>query len=159
MSRLTINLVRVLLVVILLGTVVAQVWFFPLLAQELAITFPEVAWLRVPMLVVVILAILAVQVSLLAVWKLLAMVERDSVFSESAFGWVNVIIGAAVFDTVLVAGVNWFMGYQVHANPPGLMLMLLALSVGGATFALLMVLMKGLLRKASEMTTELSQVI
>ncbi len=159
MSRPTINALRALLVVIALGTLAAQVWFFPLVADQMATEFPELVWLRLPMLIVVILAIVGVQVALLAVWMLLSMVEKENVFSERAFMWVNVIIGAAIIDTIIVAAVNWFMSYQVHANPPGLMLMLLALTVGGVAFALLMVLMKGLLRKAAEMTDELSEVI
>ena len=106
MSRPTINALRALLVVIALGTLAAQVWFFPLLADEMATEFPELVWLRLPMLIVVILAIVGVQVALLAVWMLLSMVEKENVFSERAFMWVNVIIGAAIIDTIIVAAVN-----------------------------------------------------
>ncbi len=159
MSRPTIYALRALLLVIALGTLAAQVWFFPLVADQMATEFPELEWLSLPMLIVVILAIVGVQVALFAVWMLLSMVEKDNVFSERAFVWVDVIIRATIVDTIIVAAVNLFMSYQIHANPPGLMLMLLALTVGGAAFALLMVLMKGLLRKASEMTDELSEVI
>ena len=159
MSRPTIYALRALLLVIALGTLAAQAWFFTLVADQMATEFPELEWLSLPMLIVVILAIVGVQVALFAVWMLLSMVEKDNVFSERAVARVDVIIRATIVDTIIVAAVNLFMSSQIRANPPGLMLMLLALTVGGAAFALLMVLMKGLLRKASEMTDELSEVI
>jgi len=89
----------------------------------------------------------------------LRLVEHDDVFSAKAFRWVDVIIAAGIADAALVLGVNGFLSLQVRANPPGLMLFLLALTVGGAALACLMVVMKGLLRKASSLQAELSEVI
>jgi hypothetical protein len=137
----------------------AQLWFFPVLAEELAARNPEVAWLRWPLLATVVLAILGAEVMAVAIWRLLSMVEHDMVFSPRAFVWVDVIIGALVVDVVLVTAVNGFLGLGVHANPPSLMLGLLAVAAGGAAFALLMVVMKGLLRKASAFRAELSEIV
>lgn len=159
MGRVTIAMLRVLLVVIMLGALAAQLWFFPALAGELARTYPELDWLRWPMLVIVWLIILGAQVVLIAIWVLLGMVERDSVFSTGAFRWVDVIIVAAVIDTVLVLGVFALLSFGANANPPGLMLTQLALVVCGAAFALLMLVMKRLLQQASQLTAELSEVI
>jgi len=150
---------RVLLAVILAGSVAGQALFFPVLAGQLAETYPELAWLRWPLLAVVILVILVAQIALIAIWVLLTMVEHDDVFSAKAFRWVDVIIVAGIADAALVLGVNGFLSLQLHANPPGLMLSLLALTVGGAALACLMVVMKGLLRKASSLEAELSEVI
>ena len=150
---------RVLLVVILVGSVAAQLVFFPVLAGQLAEVHPELAWLRWPLLAVVVLVILVGQLAVAAVWVLLTMVQHDSVFSERAFVWVDLVIGAAVLDALLVLAVNAFLSFGLHANPPGLMLTLLALTVAGAAVACLMVVMKGLLRKASTLKAELSEVI
>lgn len=158
-GRAKIAALRALLVVILLGGLAAQVWFFPTLAGQLAEANPELAWLHAPMLAAVVLIILVVQVGLVAVWRLLSMVERDSVFSPDAFRWVDVIIAAAIVDTALVLGIWALLMFGANANPPGLMLGQLALVVCGAAFALLMGVMKGLLRKASTLTVELSEVI
>lgn len=159
MERTGIAALRALLAVLLLGGVVAQLWFFPTLAGELARDYPDLAWLRWPLLAVVVVVILGVQVALVAVWRLLSMVEGDTVFSPEAFRWVNVIIAAAVVDTVLVLGVWGVLTCVANANPPAFMLAQLALVVCGATFALLMGVMKGLLGKASAITDELSEVI
>jgi Protein of unknown function (DUF2975) len=159
MGRTMIAALRVLLVLLIVGMVAAQLWFFPVLAGEVAEANPEMAWLRWPLLGIVVLVILGAQVTLAAVWVLLSMVERDAVFSTRSLGWVDVIIVATVIDTVLVLGMNVFLAFGVHANPPALMLFLLAATVGGAAFALLMVVMKNLLRKASTFQAELSEVI
>lgn len=159
MGRSAIVALRVLLVVIMLGGLVGQLWFFPTLAGELARTYPELAWLGGPLLAVVVGVILGAQVALVAVWRLLSMVERDSVFSPDAFGWVDVIIIAAIVDTVLVLGIWMLLTFGANANPPALMLAELALVVCGAALALLMVVMKGLLRKASLLRVELSGVV
>jgi hypothetical protein len=159
MGRTAIVALRVLLVVIVVGSLTGQVLFLPVLAGQLAEIYPELAWLQWPLLAVVTLVILVAQIAVVAIWVLLAMVEHDTVFSARAFGWVDVIIVAGVVDAVLVLGVNGFLSLQVRANPPVLMLFLVALTVGGAALACLMVVMKGLLRKASTLQSELREII
>ena len=159
MSRTLIAALRVLLVLVFAGAVLAQVWFFPALAADIARQEPEVAWVRWPMLAVVVLVIAGAQVALVAIWVLLEMVQTDRVFSPRAYVWVDVIIVVAVIDTILVSCVNLFLSYWVRANPPAVFLGLIALAVCGTAFALLMAVMKGLLRKASVISAELSEVI
>ncbi|MEA5116619.1 MAG: DUF2975 domain-containing protein [Propionicimonas sp.] len=155
----TIALLRVLLAGLMLGTLAAQLWFFPVLAAEQARAFPELDWLRWPMLTLVILVLIGVQTALVAIWVLLSMVEDDSVFSPAAFRWVDLLCAMALADTVLVLATDALLSFGAHANPPALHLGLLALAVCGTAFALLMGVMKGLLRKASTLTAELSEVI
>ena len=159
MGRTFISALRVLLVVILAGTLMTQLWYFPVLASQLADLYPELGWLRWPLLTLVIVIIAGVQAVLVALWMLLTMVERDRVFSTDAFRWVDVIITAAVIDSALVLVAFMMLSFGANADPPGLALLQLALVVCGAAFALLMGVMKGLLRKASSLTAELSEVI
>lgn len=159
MGRTFILALRVLLVVILAGALMTQLWYFPVLASQLADLYPELGWLRWPLLTLVIVIIAGVQAVLVALWMLLTMVERDRVFSTDAFRWVDVIIAAAVIDSALVLVAFMMLSFGANANPPGLALLQLALVVCGAAFALLMGVMKGLLRKASSLTAELSEVI
>ncbi|MFZ1409925.1 MAG: DUF2975 domain-containing protein [Micropruina sp.] len=159
MGRTAIVALRVLLVVVLAGSLGGQLWFFPTLADGIAYAHPELAWLQWPMLGAVILAILVGQLALVAIWILLSMVERGSVFSAEAFRWVNVIIAAGAIDAALILAVNAFLTLQVRANPPVMVLFMLALTVAGAAFTCLMIVMKGLLRMALILKTELSEVI
>lgn len=159
MGRATILALRALLLVLLAGTLAAQLWFFPVLAGGLAHQNPDLAWLRWPMLVVVTLVIAAAQAVLVAIWRLLALVEGDRVFSAAAFGWVSVIIVSAAAGCALVLGANAYLTFGARANPPAIMLMLVAVGSGLGAFALLMAVMKGLLRQAAGMRHELSEVI
>ncbi|MGC3955674.1 MAG: DUF2975 domain-containing protein [Propionicimonas sp.] len=159
MTRITIVVLRGLLALILAGGLVGQFWILPAWSDQLAVVYPEVAWLRWPLLLVAWLMILVVQAALVAVWVLLGMVQQDRVFTIAAFRWVDLLIAAAVIDTLLVLGVFVLCSFVLRANPAGLMLTELALVLGGAAFALLMVVMKGLLRQASQLTDELSVVI
>jgi hypothetical protein len=159
MGRGPIFMLKATLMVFLAGLLAAQAWFFPALSGQLAEQVPELAGLRWPMLIVVITLILVAEVAVAAIWKLLTLVQRDRVFSEAAYGWVDVIAIAAAIDTVLVLGVNVYLGFWVRANPPILMLFLMALTVAGAGLVLLVVVMKGLLRQASAFKGELAEVI
>ena len=159
MQRTTITALRAALAVVLAGTLLAQAWFFPTLAAECALVFPEVAWLRWPMLVTAILVIAAVQVALGCLWVLLTMTRRGTVFSVRAFHHVDVMIGLIVADTVAIAAVNVYLTFGLRANPPAMFLGLTGLTVCGVAAALLMAVMKGLLRKATRLEAELSEVI
>jgi hypothetical protein len=159
MRRGPILALRALLLLLICGGLLAQLWYFPVLASQLAEREPELAWLRWPLLAAVILGILTAQLAVVAVWQLLSMVSNDAVFTPAAYTWANLIIAASAFEAVLVFSLDVFLSFFVHANPPALMLFLLALTVCATAFALLVAVMKGLLRKASALQDELSEVI
>ena len=157
MNMLASRLLRVALVVLLLGTVLAQI-LVPVVASEEARTFPEVEYLVVPYSVAGILAIACVQVALLVVWRLLSMVDGGVIFSRRALRWVDVITACAVVATVLCAGPLIHL-LAVHGGGPGIVLGLAAALAGGLAFVLLMVVMRGLLESAIADRTELDEVI
>jgi len=158
MTRLVIGLLRVALVVLLFGTVLAQV-LVPVVASEEARIFPEVDYLAVPYSVALILVIACVQVALLVVWRLLSLVDGGVIFTRRALRWVDVIIACAVVATVLSAGVLIHLGYIVDAGGPLVALGLPATLAGGLAFVLLMVVMRGLLESAIADRSELDEVI
>ena len=104
MNKLARQLLRVALVVLLLGSVLAQV-LVPVFASEAGRIFPEVAYLVVPYSVAAILFIGCGQVALLVVWRLLSMVNGGAIFTRRAVRWVDVITACGAVATVLSAGV------------------------------------------------------
>ena len=158
MTRLVIGLLRVALVVLLFGTVLAQV-LVPVVASEEARIFPEVDYLVVPYSVAAILFIACVQVALLVVWRLLSLVGGGVIFTRSALRWVDVIIACAVVATVLSVGVLIHMlGFVPGGGGPTIYFMLACIA-GGLAFVLLMIVMRGLLVSAIADRTELDEVI
>jgi len=88
MNILASRLLRVVLVVLLLGTVLVQV-LLPVFASEEGKTFPEVAYLVRSILGGRILFIGCGQVALLVVWRLLSMVNGGVIFTRRALRWVT----------------------------------------------------------------------
>ena len=158
MPTLASRLLRVALVALLLGTVLAQV-LLPVYASEVGTRFPEVAYLVVPYSVAAILFIGCGQVALLVVWRLLSLVDDGVIFTRRAVRWVDVIMACAAVATVLTAGVLiHVLGFVPGGGGP--MIYYLAVCIaGGLAFMLLMIVMRGLLESAIADRTELDEVI
>lgn len=158
MNTYAIQVLRIALIVLLLGSVLVQL-LVPLLASQEATLFPEVAYLAVPYSVAAILFIACGQVALLAVWRLLSLVRLGAIFTRGALRWVDLITACAAIAAALGAGVLFHLVYIVGAYNAVLSLGLAACLVGGLAFVLLMVVMRGLLQSAITDRAELDEVI
>ncbi len=154
MSRLVILALRVLLVLIGLGAVGAQVVIVVVVAThpEVDLTDRAVAYAALG-----VAAVACVEVALVALWVLLSRVRRGAIFDERAFRWVDVITGAGLVAALLVAALCAHVSELDDA--PGLVLIGGGVAAAGAAFALLMVVMRGLLRTATVLRLELDEVV
>lgn len=157
MGRWTMAATRATLALLLAGLLVVQVMIVPLLMADLAAE-PEVAHLRWPIGVVGILGLATVEVALVCVWRLLTLTRRGTVFSAAAFRWVDVIIGAAV-AAWLLAVVLAFVLAPGEAVAPGMVLLVVVGGVAAAGVALLVLVLRALLRQAVALRSELAEVI
>lgn len=162
------GLLRLVLIFMFFGVLVTQLWVLPDISRSLTDRYPEVAHLGSPTLVTSVITLVAAQLVLVCVWRLLTLVRRDTVFSPEAFRWVDVIIGAAAGASVLALGLLiWLTGQTAQTGiPPAIVLVLLGSSVLAAGVALLVGVLRSLLAKAvglkGEATTlraELDEVI
>ncbi|MFJ6984732.1 MULTISPECIES: DUF2975 domain-containing protein [unclassified Streptomyces] len=165
MHRVFIGLLRVGIIVAILLGLFGQLVVIPTTAADEVDRFPPYAPFAAPYVTVAIVGVACVQVALGAMWMLLAMVRRGALFSPLAFRWVDVIIGAALGITLLAAGVSAHLMFATIPSPTDGMDVLGALGAAtvstgvGAAFAMLMVIMRGLLRKATDLETEIAQVV
>jgi hypothetical protein len=148
---------RILLVVLFLILVVFQTFSFPGQFAYLAEQDPGSAHLRWPLTAFAAVEILCVQVVLVCTWRLLSLVEHDRIFSEGAFVWVDLIVGALAVAWVLFAGFAACVGRP--PDDPGAPLVLFALLLVGGVVGLLVVVMRTLLRQATVLRTDLDGVI
>ena len=118
---------------------------------------PDLAYLRWPLTAVTVFWVLCVQVVIVSTWKLLALVENDRIFSEASLAWVDAIVWAIVASGVVLFGVDLYVA--LNADNPGAPLLLLLVSIGVAVLALLMVVMRALLRQATTLRTDMEVVI
>ncbi|QOT18774.1 DUF2975 domain-containing protein [Paenarthrobacter sp. YJN-5] len=145
MGKLAVLALRLVIGVVLAGSLFVQVWMVPLLSTDLEQAgAPEAA--RIAFLVIVVLGILCVQVVAVCVWRLLTMVRRGTVFSNGAFKFVDIIFWAVSAAAVLVFSIAALLAPGDVA--PGVVLLICgaALMVGGV--ALVILVLRTLLAQA-----------
>ncbi|TDD14390.1 DUF2975 domain-containing protein [Kribbella turkmenica] len=148
---------RVLLVMLFAGLVVAQVMSMPGQFAYMAEEEPDLAYLRWPLTIWSILELLSIQVVIVCTWKLLTLVASDRIFSEDSLPWVDAIIWALGIGWVLFFGVFLYLGFL--ANDPGLPILMFGMVLVGGVLVLLMVVMRALLRQATTLRTDMEAVI
>jgi hypothetical protein len=158
MPRTTILALKALIVVLLVLLLFCQIAVVPQVAAQSAVRYHEVAYLQVPGILVGVAFLLCVQVVLVCVWRLLSLVRRDSIFSERAFPDVDVSLGAVGFATLLVLAALVTFALTGVSTPSITLLCLLGVVVG-LGLCLLIVVLRGLLKKASQLEHDLSEVV
>ncbi|WP_432244877.1 DUF2975 domain-containing protein [Arthrobacter sp. G.S.26] len=163
MGKLSIFALRIVLALVLAGSLFVQVRMVPLLAVDLEEAGAP-AGPRVAALVIVVLGILCVEITAVCVWRLLTMVRRGTVFSLAAFRYVDIIFGAMTAASLLVFGVAVLLAPGDIA--PGVVLLVCGAALLVAGVALIVLVLRTLLAQAvardAEATTlrsELDEVI
>ncbi|MDP3951714.1 DUF2975 domain-containing protein [Microbacterium sp.] len=149
MGRTTITVLRVVIALALAGSLVVQTVITPLLWMDLVDT---PAWFQVSFVVIVVLGVASMQVFAVCVWMLLTKVRRGSIFQPSSFRYVNVIIGAMAAAALLILAFAFVLAPSEIA--PGIVALVCGAALVMAGVALLVVVMKALLRQAIERENE-----
>ena len=153
MGKPTVLALRIVLAMLLAGSLFVQAVMVPLLAIDLEDASGDVALVRTPFLVITVLGIVTVQVTLICVWRLLAMVRRGTVFSHAAFRYVHVIIGAAVAAALLAFALAVILA-PGNTVAPGIVLLICGVAVMAAGIALIALVLRMLLAQAVARDTE-----
>lgn len=149
---------KALIIVMLLMLVLSQVFMIPSVAAGTADRNPELAFLEIPGVIGGVLFLVLVEVVLLCVVRLLSLVRADTIFSPHAFRYVDIIIAAMIAAAVLIGASFVVLVIAGAANPSIAILAVLGVTVG-LGLALLVVVMRGLLRKALQLEQDLSEVV
>lgn len=154
MSRTTILTLRLVLAVSLAGSLGVRVGILPLIWADLAVS--TTGW-RIAAIAILALWVLCLQVVAVCIWQLVSMAAADAVFSDGAFRFVDVVIGAISAAALLTAGLATLLAPGDIA--PGVVGLIYGAAVATGGVALVVVVMRSLLRKAIEMRTELDEVV
>jgi hypothetical protein len=154
---------RVLLVMVFIGLVVAQVMSLPGEFSQMARENPEAGFVPWLLLTVAILEIVCFQIVIVCVWRLLTLVRSDRIFSRASFVWVDTIVWAMTVAWVLLAGLAAFLVGVIFLTPeirdPGTPILLTGMVLIGAVLLLTVVVMRALLRQATVLQSDLEEVI
>lgn len=158
MQRPTLLVLKALIAVMLLLLLSCQLFLVPGTARNLAESYPELAGLQVPGIVIAVLFLACVEVVMLCVWRLLSMVGEQNIFSSDAFRWVDLILASIIAATLLIAVAGVLLFSAGVANPSVQLLCALGIVVGSG-LALLVGVMRGLLTNAAQLQHDLSEVV
>lgn len=165
MGKLTVLALRIVLALVLIGTLYVQVVMMPLLATDLEEFGPDSAGRRAALVAIPVLGIVTVQVTLVCVWRLLTMVRKGTVFSDRAFRYVDIIFGAVTAASLLMFGLAVVLA-PGEAVAPGIVLLVCGASLMIAGAALIVLVLRALLAQAvareaeaHRLRTELDEVI
>ena len=154
MGKLSVQALRVVLVVVLAGTVFVQVgmvWALVAGDQE------DGSLPLTPLRLITIMGMAAVQVAVVCIWRLVTMVRRGTVFSDAAFRYVDVLIGA-----IVAAALVWFAVTLINApdqrDDPGVTLIMGGIAVGILGVALIVLVLRMLLAQAVARDVEATQL-
>ncbi|WP_193596822.1 DUF2975 domain-containing protein [Microbacterium sp. YJN-G] len=149
---------RGLIVVLIALLLFVQIIMIPGVAAETALRNPDLAYLRIPGIIGAVLFLALVETVLLCVFALLSLVRADRIFSPRAFRYVDIIIA-----TMLIAALLLIASYIVlslgRAVNPGILILAVFGIVVSLSLALLVGVMRGLLRKALQLEQDLSEVV
>jgi hypothetical protein len=156
-DRWAVAALRVFLVLLFAILLMLQTFSLPGQFAHMAYESPDQAHLRWPMTIVSAFLVLCVQVVVVCTWQLLTLVTKDRIFTDASMRWVDSIVGAIAAGWVVFLGVFLYVGF--HAHDPGLPLLLFLMLVGGAVLGLLLVVLRTLLRRATNLRTDMDAVI
>jgi hypothetical protein len=145
------------LVVFFALLVVLQTLSLPGQFAHMAAESPDMAYLRWPATTVAAFLILCVEIVVICVWRLLTLVRGDKIFTAASLVWVDVIVWSILAGWLAFAAAFLYVG--VHADDPGLPLLMFLCLVTVGVLGLLMVVMRALLRQATALRTDMDAVI
>jgi hypothetical protein len=143
----TVLALRIVLAMVLAGSLFVQVVMAPLLAIDLKELDPDFAYLRAPLVAIPVLVVVTIQVTLVCVWRLLTMVRRGTVFSHAAFRYVDVVFTAIAVASLLTFALGAVLA-PGEAVPPGMVLLIGGAGVLVAGIALIVLVLRMLLAQA-----------
>lgn len=149
---------KVVLSFIFVGLLATQLLLLPQIAQATADATPLYAHLRYPVLALSILWCVSPQVVVISTWRLADLVAQGHIFSDRPFWWVNAMAYSAFAGCVPLALMTGLLSFSTALRP------IVFLSIVGAGTAclgvgLIVLVLRGLLRRAVLMRVELDEVI
>ena len=156
-ERWAVTALRVFLVILFGILVVFETLSLPGQFAHMAQENPNDAALRWPATIITVFWVVCVQVVVVATWKLLTLVRKDQIFTEHAIKWVNVMVWAIAAAWAVLVGVFIWIG--VNADDPGVIVLFFLFTSAVSVVGLVLVVMRALLKRATELRADMESVI
>lgn len=157
---------KVIVVAIWIACLWGQVAIVPAFSEAIAGLYISQSPMRWPYLIMGDSFLLCVEVAFMGVWRLFSLSGAGTVFTAKAMPYVNLIIGSATIGGALTLAVGVCFITTGAPDPTmqamdywSVIAVLTVTLMAELGFILLMIVMKGLLRAATDQSDELKQVI
>ena len=154
---------RVLLVLVFLGLIVAQLMSLPGEFSQMTRENPDSGFIPWLLLTFAILEVLCFQIVIVCTWRLLALVRSDRIFSQKSFIWVDVTVWSMAVAWVLLAGVSAYLIGVIYFTPelrdPGTPILLVGMTLIAGVVVLAVMMMRALLHQAAALRSGMEEVI
>ena len=154
MGRYTIAALRVVIALSLAGSLIVQVGILPLLWNDLS---GAEHWQRTLFVGLIALGSVSLQACAVCIWQLLTLVRRDAVFSPRSFLYVDVIAASIGVSSLVLFVLAALMAEGEAA--PGFVGIIGGFGLVAAGLVLLVLVMRTLLTKATQLRSELDEVV
>jgi hypothetical protein len=162
LSRVIVPL-RILLVMLFIGLLVAQIMSIPGEFRQMAEEAPETGALPWVLMTFGIVEMACLQVVIACTWRLLTLVTADRIFSPESHVWVDVMVATLVVGWALMFGVFSSVAAYIYFTPelrdPGTPILLFGIGLITTVVVLTVIVLRTLLRQATALRTELEDVI
>lgn len=155
--RRVVPLLRTVLVLAFVAVLVLQLLSIPGELAQAVEEEPRFSTERWVLLVVAEVELVCVQVVVVAMWRLLGMVQADRIFSQDAFRWVDLVLGAIAVAWVVWAGLGIIV--LATSDDPGNPLAVGVVGLAITVVGLLMLVMRALLQQATALRSDMDMVI
>ena len=154
MGKYTIVALRVIIALSLLGSLIVQIMILPAVWRDFdEFDLPP----RIAFIAILALGVVTLQVSAVCIWRLLTLVRRDAVFSPRAFVYVDLIAASIGFGSLLLFALA---GLLVPGGAaPGVVGLIGGFGLVAAGIVLLVLVMRTLLMQATQLRSELDEVV
>ena len=158
MNNFALRALRPLIVLLFAGSLLVQLGIVPLAAWQIIHDVPN-RTAGILYGIAGFFAVLACQVALVALWKLLTMVRSDDIFSPDSLRWVDLIIRMGWVITGLCLFVTTYQFIWGDFGPLPVPLALGGSVVAALSVTLLVLVLRKLLESAANYKAELAEVV
>lgn len=147
-----------LLVILALFSLFFGIYILPQIANEMAMEFPEMINVKIPMLILVELLILLFVSGILIVIYLLKMYIKDNIYNMTFTNLLGILVIMCFLAAIsLVAILVWLSSYG--GPGPGLAIMLIAAILVLLIISIVIYLIRVVILEASELKAEIELVV
>lgn len=150
-----IPLLRIAVVMLALGSILAQIFITPLVARTFAAAYTEVAHLEIPYTIAVIVALAGFELALLAVWRILSLIKRGATSTGTPMLWVNFMTICILFTAATLIGIIMRATFIANIGTPAMLFgLLVSIAFGASAIFLRTAVKRGLLTRIFQGNSE-----